>query len=653
MMNRVKSLYEFGKFRLNPAERLLLRGNKPVALTAKVFDILTVLVENSGHLLEKDELMQAIWPDTAVEEGNLARYVSTLRKALGENGQHQYIETVPKRGYRFIADVKVVEAAEEDSVFHEQTSAQVIIEHEEETNARRKFRAETALHAKAQANALVSRQGRRQALIAGAATIVMMAGVAYWWTTIRTWQTVTRSQIKSIAVLPFKQLGEGETDELVGFGMADALITSIGSLNRIEVRPTSAVFKYIGAEPDIVSAGRELKVDALVEGSIQRIGDRRRVTVRLVRARDGKLVWAQTLDGSIKDLFELQDEMSKGVAVALSLHPEDEQKNLLTKRYTKSTEAYDAYKIGRYFWNKRAPDDLKKAVEYFEQAIAKDSNYALAFAGLADSYALLGDYGVAPAREVFPKMKAAAARAVEIDDHLAAAHTSLAYAKRLCDWDWQGAEREFKLAIQLNYSYATAHHWYSEYLAGMGRFDEALEEARRAEELDPQSLIINTNLGWILYLAHKSDEAIIALKKTLKMDPGFFLAQQLLWQTYVKKGMYEEACRLIRAAKRNPGNCCRRSRAALLADSTTNNAILNCARRRSLLAVNGCGEIGLWNESVSSEVCDPLGTFVSVSDLLIRVDQKNLSRCSLDWPRGPSLIRNQILDTARCVQLAR
>lgn len=233
--------------------------------------------------------------------------------------------------------------------------------------------------------------------------------------------------------------------------------------------------------------------------------------------------------------------MSKGVAVALALNPADEQKSLLTKRYTKSTEANQAYKMGRYFWSKRRPDDLKKAAEFFEKAIQKDANFALAFAGLADSYALLGDYGVAPAGEVFPKMKRAAARAVEIDDRLAEAHTSLADARRLFDWDWPGAEQEFKRAIELNNSYATAHHWYSEYLAGMGRFDEALEEAQRAEELDPRSLIINTNLGWILYLGRRYDEAMEELKTTLAMDPDFFLAQQLLWQTYVQKGMYDEA----------------------------------------------------------------------------------------------------------------
>jgi DNA-binding winged helix-turn-helix (wHTH) protein/TolB-like protein len=536
-----KRLYEFGPFRLDAAERLLLRDGAAVQLTFKVFDTLVLLVENGGHLLEREELLKAVWTDSFVEEANLTVSISALRKALGEQPDgRQYIETVPKRGYRFVADVRVVADEREEVILREQTRAQVIIEQEEERDDPSEIRAEIEAPAKTDAKARISRRRRRQAFTAGMAMVLMMAVAAYWWKTIRAKQAQVDVQVRSIAVLPFKPLGEGEKDELVGFGMADVLITRLGSLNRIAVRPTSAVFKYIGAESDIVSVSRELKVDAVLEGSIQRIGDRIRVTARLVRARDGEWLWAETFDARFKDLFSLQDQVSEQAAVALSLNTH-EQKKLLTKRYTESAEAYRAYIRGRYFWNKRAPDDLKKAIEYFEKAIAKDSVYALAYAGLADSYALLGEYGVAPPREVFPRMKAAAARAMEIDDQLAEAHTSLAYSKWLSDWDWEGSERAFKRAIELNYSYATAHHWYSEYLTGMGRFDEALHEAKRAEELDPQSLIINTNLGWILYLARRNDEAIEELKKTLEMEPRFFLAQQLLWQAYVQKGMYEEA----------------------------------------------------------------------------------------------------------------
>jgi DNA-binding winged helix-turn-helix (wHTH) protein/TolB-like protein/Tfp pilus assembly protein PilF len=538
---RAERLYEFGPFRLDVVERLLLREGDVVPLTLKVFDTLVLLVENSGHLLEREELLSAVWSDSVVEEANLTVSISALRKALGKQPDgRQYILTVPKRGYRFVGDVSVVGGQGEDLILEEQTRAEAIIEQEEERDEQSETRAEIGTGAKAETKAPVSRRVTRQAFIAGIVIVIMMAVAAYWWNTIKAKQGHEETQVRSVAVMPFKQLGEGEKDELVGFGMADVLITRLGSLNGIAVRPTSAVIKYIGAEPDIETVGRELKVDTVLEGSVQRIGDRIRVTARLVRAPDGKTLWDDIFDGRFKDLFSLQDQVFEKAAVALSLNTPD-KKRLLTKRYTESAEAYEAYIRGRYVWNKRTPDGLKKAVEFFKEAIARDSRYALAFAGLADSYALLGDYRVAPTSEVFPKMKVAAARAVEIDGELAEAHTSLAYAKRLSDWDWPGAEQEFKRAIELNYSYATAHHWYSEYLAGMGRFDEAVEEAKRARELDPQSLIINTNVGWILYVARRYDAAIEELKKTLEMEPGFFLAHNLVWQSYVQMHMYEEA----------------------------------------------------------------------------------------------------------------
>lgn len=533
-------MYVFGPFRLRVAERRLLRAGEVVPLTPKVFDLLVLLVERNGHLLEREELLRAVWADSFVEEANLTVSVSTLRKALGEQAAGRpYIETVPKRGYRFVADVRVVEEEPEDFILGEQTGAPVIIEQEERENQNEAVSQEQA-HAQEQATAQVKKRVRRQALIAGV-LIIILAGVAYWWQTIRTKPARAVVQIRSIAVLPFRQMGEGKKDELAGFGMADVLITKLGSLNRITVRPTSAVFKYIDTEPDIGSVSRELNVDALIEGSIQRIGERIRVTVSLVRVRDGELLWAETFDGRFNDQFAIQDKMSERLGTALSLSPADEQKKMLTKRYTDNPEAYRAYLKGRYLWNRRTATDLVKAIEYFEQAIAINASYALAYAGLADAYALLGDYGMVAAKEVFPKMKVAAIRAVELDDQLAETHTSLAYAKRLADWDWPGAEQEFQRALDLNSSYATAHHWYSEYLAGMGRFDEALAEAKRAQDLDPQSIIINTNIGWILYLARRYDEAIEELQKTLEMDPTFFLAQELIWQSYVQKGMYKEA----------------------------------------------------------------------------------------------------------------
>jgi DNA-binding winged helix-turn-helix (wHTH) protein/TolB-like protein/Tfp pilus assembly protein PilF len=542
MTHRVKRLYEFGVFRLDPAERLLLRGDKRVPLTSKVFDILTMLVENRGRLLEKDELMQAIWPDTAVEEGNLTRYVSTLRKALseGSNG-HQYIETVPKRGYRFVADVRVLGAGQEDLIFHEQTRMQVTIEHEEETDDRGEVDGEIEARLKPHARAQPSRRMKRRALIAGVIMLVIMIVAAYWWKTIKTRQAETHAQIRSIAVLPFKQLGEGEKDELVGFGIADVLITRIGSLNRTAVRPTSAVFKYVGAEPDIAAVGSNLKVDAVLEGSYQIIGDRIRATARLVRAQNGELVWAQPFDGRIRDLFQLQDDMSTELAIALSLNPADEQKKQLTKRFTKSSEAQQAYTRARFFWNKRSLDGLMKSIEYFEEAIKMDPNYGLAFAGLSDSYSLLVNYCQIEPEEGFLKANEAATTALRLDETLAEPHASLAKIHHLYHWDWEEAEREFKRAIELNPSYATAHQWYSEYLISMARFDEAKAEAKRALELDPVSLAINIAQGFPYYYNREYDEAIAAYQRALELDTIPEAAHSRLMQVYIQSQMYDQA----------------------------------------------------------------------------------------------------------------
>ncbi len=538
---QAKQLYEFGPFQLSTAEHLLLRDGDVVPLTPKVVDVLALLVERSGHLLEREELLSTVWTDSFVEEANLTVSISALRKALGERADgHQYIETVPKRGYRFVADVKVIEA-EEDLVLRERTRAQVIIEHEEETDDQSDIRTEIEPDAKSQARARATRRWRGRALIAGVATLVMMAGLAYLWKIAKTRQAETNAQIKSIAVLPFKQLGEGEKDELVGFGIADVLITRLGSVNRMAVRPTSSVFKYIGAEPDILSVGTELKVDAILEGNIQRTGNQTRVTARLVRARDGQLLWADTFDGRPNEPFELQDRISERVAAALFFNPPDEQKRLLTKRDTDNPEAYQAYMKGRYFLAKRTTDGMKKSIEYFERAIEKDPSYALAFAGLADGYSLLVNYTQIAPKDGFPKAKEAVTQALRIDDTLAEAHASLAKIDHLYDWDWEAAEREFKRAIELNSDYATAHQWYGEYLISMGRFDEAKAEMRRALELDPVSPAINAAQGFPYYHNREFDEAIAAYKRALELDPKYGITHWRLNQVYIQKRMYDEA----------------------------------------------------------------------------------------------------------------
>ena len=489
MTKRDEISYEFGPFRLDAPERRLMREGEVVPLAPKVFDTLVALVEVSGSLIDKDELMTRLWPDTFVEEGTLARNISDLRKALGESsGSGKYIETVPKRGYRFIASVKPSAGA--TLIVQRHTRSSVVVEEEIEAE----------------------------------------------------------NGVRSIAVLPLKSLGGNESDEYLGLGIADALITRLTNIRQIRVRPTSAVFKYVGLRQEPEGAGRELNVAAVLDGSIQRSSDRIRITVQLVSVKDGSALWAGKFDEKFTDIFTLEDSISEQVAAALTLSLTGEEWNQLKKRYTHNMEAHQAYFKGLYYWNKRTGEGLKRGLECFQQALAEDENYALAYVGLADTFILFGNLAVLPPREAFSRAKQAAMRALEIDEELAEAHSSLGYAKWSLDWDWPGAEQQFARAIELNPGYATAHQWYSLFLAAMGRADEAIVEARRAEEADPVSLVVRSNAGMVLYLCRRYDDAIEQCRTGLEMDPNFYLAQLYAGWAYDQKGMHDEAIASVQKA---------------------------------------------------------------------------------------------------------
>ena len=350
-----------------------------------------------------------------------------------------------------------------------------------------------------------------------------------------------RPAIRSIAVLPFKPLAANSRDESLEMGMADTLITRLSNLREIVVRPTSAVRKYADLEQDAIAAGKEQRVDAVLDGSIQRAADKVRVTVRLLRVDDGSQLWSETFNENFTDIFAVQDLVSERVAGALALKLSSGDRESLTKRYTQNTEAYQLYLKGRYYWNKRTGDAVKKGIEYFNQAIQKDPNYALAYAGLADSYTVLGGTSVIPIKESHPRARAAALKALEIDDNLAEAHTSLAAIIADFYWNWPEAESHFKRALELNPNYPTARHWYCQYLVRMGRFNEAIQEAKRAQELDPTSLVMHANLGTAFYEARQYDQAIEQLQKTLEMDANFVPAYLYLGVAYLQKRMYDEA----------------------------------------------------------------------------------------------------------------
>jgi eukaryotic-like serine/threonine-protein kinase len=353
-------------------------------------------------------------------------------------------------------------------------------------------------------------------------------------------RTNLEQSTRAIAVLPFRPISVEGRDECLELGMADALITKLGNIGQILVRPTSSIRKYTDLEQDSMVAGRELRVESVLEGSIQRRADWLRVTARLVGVEDGRTLWADKFDENFTDIFAVQDSISEKVAAALSLKLSGEEKERLTKRYTENTLAYQLYLKGLHFFNKRSVEGYNKAIEYYQQAIEKDPNYALAYAGLADCYANCSFAELSP-KDTIVKARAAASRALEIDDTLAEAHNALGHVKVNLDWDWSGAEREFKIALKLNPNYVEAHHRYSHYLVAMGRFDESLSESLRGLELDPVDISINTHLGWHYLMTGQNERAIEELKKTLELDQSFVRAHLYLGQAYERTRKYDEA----------------------------------------------------------------------------------------------------------------
>ena len=559
-----RQVYEFDNFRLDPGERQLLRDGQPVTLPSKAFDLLLVLVENNGRLVEKAEIYSRVWGDQVVEESNLTVQVSAIRKALGERTQNpRYIVTVPGYGYRFVGDV-VNPAEDREVVIETQTLSHIVIEKEEADgdNSRQRLLDGDGLQiVKALPPVPPRRQtfaGRlwrgtqspaRSKFVALAVILAIGLALLVYYSLLKQAAPSTPltppHQIKSIAVLPFKPLVQENRDESLEMGMADTLIARLSNIRGINVRPISAVRKYASIEQDAVAAGREQKVDGVLDGQIQKSGDRIRVTVRLVRVADGAPIWASQLDDKMTDIFAVQDSISERVAGLLALKLTGEEKGQLAKHDTDNTEAYQLYLIGRYHLNRLTDDGFLKSLEYFQQAVEKDSNFAVAYTGMAESYNALGDFNVLRPKEVYPKARTAAMKGLELDEMLAQAHTALAVVKVNYDWDWSGAEREFKRAIELNPSDSEAHQEYGFYLVFMGQFDQAIAEMRRAQELDPVSLVRITGVAQVLLIARRYDEAIEQCRKALEMDPNLGFAHWLLGCAYLWKGMPEPAIQAL------------------------------------------------------------------------------------------------------------
>lgn len=358
----------------------------------------------------------------------------------------------------------------------------------------------------------------------------------------------SRRAIDSLAILPLINEGGDPDTEYLSDGITESIINSLSQLPKLRVMARSTVFRYKGKDVDPKRVGEELGVRATFTGRVLQRSDVLIIKAELVDASDGTHLWGEQYNRQLSDIFSIEEEISKEISDKLRLKLSGAQKKQLTKRYTENTRAYQHYLKGRFYWNKRTAEGLTKGIEYFKQAIEIDPGYALAFAGLADSYNILASYSALAPREAFPRAKNAATRALELDDKLAEAHTSMAFVKFGYDWDWPGAEREFKQAIQLNPGYSYSHNFYSVLLAALGRFEEAFSQTNSAYELDPLSLPINTNLGWLLYLGRRYEDAILQYQKTIDLDDGFALAHRRLAQTYQQVQRYSDAAAEFRKA---------------------------------------------------------------------------------------------------------
>jgi TolB-like protein/DNA-binding winged helix-turn-helix (wHTH) protein/Tfp pilus assembly protein PilF len=529
MSLQTKAVFEFGCFRLNPAERQLLRELAPVHLPPKAFDALVVLVENRGRLLGKDELLSAVWPGTFVEESNLAQHISILRKALGDGEEgFQYIETVPRHGYRFIAEVRELSGIAPDTgVLSDSPSRPPSSLGAGETGVtesagpRHRFR-------------------RLTLVIAG-----LIAVLAVFVVTLPAWKRLRSpapDPIQSLAVLPLQNLSGDPAQDYFADGMTEALITDLAKIPGLKVISRTSIMQYKDSHKRLPKIAQELGVDGIVEGSVLRSGDRIRITAQLVRAATDQHLWAETYERDLSDLVVLEDEVSRSIAGQIRKQIALRAPALAASAVV-TPQAREDYLKGRYFWNQRSEAGYLKAIEYFQAAVDGNPQYAQAFAGLADAYALLGSMPDAkiPRDKAMPKAREMALTALKLDDSLADAHTSLAFVEMHYEWKFQEAEQEFKRAIDLDPNYSIAHHWYAYDLAAMGRMDEAVAEVKRARQTDPLSAIINTDVAEILYFAHRYDEALQQAHATIEMDPNFAHAHRVMERIYAEKHMLPEA----------------------------------------------------------------------------------------------------------------
>ncbi len=509
MGERTGKIYEFDGFRLDPDERTLMHGDEPVTLTPKVFDLLVLFAENPGRLLEKEWIIGQLWQDSFVEEANLNVNVSTLRRALGETpNEHRFVETIPRRGYRFVAEV--TESGPVESTTPQDSSTDALL-----------------------------REFPRWLIALAAAVLVIGTGAALLYFRGSA-ADVGTTAVRTIAVLPFKPLVKDQGDEALEIGMADALITKLGSLEQITVRPTGAVSKYRTGNTDPLTAGRELQVDAVLDGKIQRADNKVRVTVQLLRVSDGSTIWAGSFDDFFSNIFAVQDSISERMLSSMSLKLSGKEKSLLAKRSTENTEAYSLYLQARYFHEQISEEGSKKALVFYRAALQKDPEYALVYAAMTGALIHLANLNI----ERDANLQAArdsAAKAVELDPNLAEAYEARATIKEALDWDFAGAEADFKRAVELDPRSSDAHYSYSILLSILGRHDAAIAEIEAARKSNPIAGYIQSEVARTYVRARRYDDALREIRKAVEMEPDNNGARSILIRIYLYRNEPAEA----------------------------------------------------------------------------------------------------------------
>jgi len=538
--HQLRVRFRFGAFELDLRTGELRKDGLRIRLQEQPFQVLGMLLEHPGEVVTREELQKKLWPaGTFVDfEHGLNKAINKIRDALGDSAESpRFLETVARHGYRFLGEVKVAEAASVRSPelvtqAHPAAEAQDLL-------------TGTLTMPKRHLSSLARK-------ISLTVVLLLMASLATW--KVHPWNRAS-PVIHSLAVLPLESLSSDASQDYFADGMTDELISDLGQISALRVISRTSVMAYKHAHKPLPQIARELNVDAVVEGTVLRSGDQVRITAQLIEAAADKHLWSRSYEGELRNTLALQNQVASAIAdqIRISLNPQ-EQAALKTAKVV-DPEAYQSYLKGRFFWNKRTADSLRAALAYFNQAIEEDPKYAQAYSGLADTYALLGDwqYAAMTTKEALPKAKAAAVKALELDSSMSEAHTSLGYSLRAFDWDFDSAGKEFRRAIELNPSYATAHHWNAMNLGLLGRPKEALVEMRKAENLDPLSLIIDSDLAEFLLLTHSYDESVKQSRKVIEMDPAFATGHKQLGDAYLLKQMDKEAVAELQEAVRLSG----------------------------------------------------------------------------------------------------